>query len=51
MFFSLSSADTKWLELIQCLGKLVEKKDYTLDYIRKEMTVAHNDLGASEGCK
>ena len=41
MFFSLSSADTKWSELIQCLGKLVDNKDYTLDYIQKEMTVAH----------
>ena len=41
MFFSLSSADTKWPELIKCLGKLVEKKEYTLDYIVKEMTVAH----------
>ena len=41
MFFSLSSADTKWPELIQCLGKLVENKEYSLDYIRKEMTVAH----------
>ena len=34
MFFSLSSADTKWPELIQCLGKLVEQKEYSLDYIR-----------------
>ena len=40
-FFSLSSADTKWPHLIRCLGKLVEQKDYTLDYIQKEMTTAH----------
>ena len=40
-FFSLSSADTKWPHLIRCLGKLVEQKEYTIEYIQTEMTTAH----------
>ena len=40
IFFSLSSADTQWEQLIQCLGKLVDNQNYTSEYIRTEMTIA-----------
>ena len=40
IFFSLSSADTQWEQLIQCLGKLVDNQNYTIEYIRTEMTIA-----------
>ncbi len=40
LFFSLSSADTQWEQLIQCLGQLVNHKTYSTEYINTEMTIA-----------
>ena len=40
IFFSLSSADTQWEQLLQCLGKLVDNKTYSFEYIKTEMTIA-----------
>ena len=39
-FVSLSAADTRWKELLQCLGKIVDKKTYTLEEI-ENMTFDH----------
>ena len=39
LFFSLSSADTQWPQLIQCLGQLVDGVQYSTDYITTEMTI------------
>ena len=38
LFFSLSSADTSWPALLRTLGVLVDKKTYSDEYIRKEMS-------------
>ena len=40
-FMSLSSADTKWHDLIVILGKLNENKDYTNDLTENNMTWDH----------
>lgn len=39
-FYSLSAADTHWIDLIRCLGKLVNQEDMSDDYINNEMTFA-----------
>ena len=39
-FFSLSSADTHWVELIRCLAKRVNDQDLSDTYIQDEMTFA-----------
>ena len=39
-FYSLSAADTHWVDLIRCLGKLVNQEDMSDDYISNEMTFA-----------
>ena len=38
LFFSLSSADTGWIPLLQCIGKVVDNVTYTDDFIKNEMT-------------
>ena len=38
LFFSLSSADTGWISLLQCLGKVVDKVTYSDDFIKNEMS-------------
>ena len=38
LFFSLSSADTRWDPLIHTLGLLVDKQDYSDHYIKAEMS-------------
>ena len=34
-FISLSCADTHWTDLLQCIGKLIDKKEYSLQEIQK----------------
>lgn len=34
-FCSLSAAETKWLFLLKALGKLVDRKDYSLSEIEQ----------------
>ena len=38
LFFSLSSADTGWISLLQCIGKVVDKVTYSDDFIKNEMS-------------
>ena len=38
LFFSLSSADTGWISLLQCIGKVVDKVTYSDDVIKNEMS-------------
>ena len=42
-FMSLSSADSKWIDLLQILGKLVDNRNYTLEEIK--------NLDWSEKCR
>ena len=37
LFYLLSAADTYWTPLIQCLGRIVDKKAYDEKYIAEEM--------------
>ena len=32
-FVSLSAADTRWVERLQCLGRIVDQKEYTNEEI------------------
>ena len=38
LFYSLSSADTGWISLLQCIGKVVDKVTYSDDFIKNEMS-------------
>ena len=42
LFFSLSSADTGWIPLLQCIGKVVDNVTYTDEFIKNEMTFEKN---------
>ena len=42
LFFSLSSADTGWIPLLRCIGKVVDNVTYTDDFIKNEMTFEKN---------
>ena len=38
LFVSMSATDIKWPILIRCIWKLIDKKEYTDEYVEKEMT-------------
>ena len=43
-FCSFSAAETRWVHLLKTLGRLIEKKDYTDDEIKKSHSLFRKTL-------